>query len=63
MVDVSLVKSTGEARKLIQGNGVKINGQPVTDPKMTISFADALFGRFYLIRRGKKQYGLLVRGS
>ena len=63
MVDVSLVKSTGEARKLIQGNGVKINGQPVTDSKMTISFADALFGRFYLIRRGKKQYGLLVRGS
>jgi hypothetical protein len=30
---------------------------------MEISFDDALFGRFYLIRRGKKQYGLLVRGA
>ena len=63
MVGANLVKSTGEARKLIQGNGVKMNGQPVTDPRMEISFDDALFGRFYLIRRGKKQYGLLVRGA
>ena len=62
MVEASLAKSTGEARKLIQGNGVKINGQSVTDPKMTLSFDDALFGQFYLIRRGKKQYGMLVRG-
>jgi len=63
MVGANLVKSTGEARKLIQGNGVKMNGQPVTDPRMEISFDDALFGRFYLIRKGKKQYGLLVRGA
>jgi len=63
MVGANLVKSTGEARKLIQGYGVKMNGQPVTDPRMEISFDDALFGRFYLIRKGKKQYGLLVRGA
>jgi tyrosyl-tRNA synthetase len=61
MVDASLAKSTGEARKLIQGNGVKVNGQPATDPRMELSFDDALFGRFYLIRKGKKQYGLVVR--
>ena len=63
MVEAGLVKSTGEARKLIQGNGVKINGEPVTDPRMEISFDEALFGRFHLIRRGKKQYCLLVCGS
>jgi hypothetical protein len=28
---------------------------------MELSFNDALFGRFYLIRKGKKQYGLVVR--
>ena len=60
MVEASLVKSTGEARNLIEGNGIKINGEPVTDSRMKISFDQALFGRFYLIRRGKKQYCLLV---
>lgn len=61
MVDTALAKSTGEARKLIQGNGVNINGQTVSDPRMELAFEDALFGRFYLLRRGKKQYALIVQ--
>ena len=63
LVDAGLSKSTGEARKLIQGNGVKLNGVPVSDVSRTLDFDDALFQRFYLIRKGKKYYHLVVRHS
>ena len=63
LVDAGLSKSTGEARKLIQGNGVKLNGVPVSDVARTLDFDDALFQRFYLIRKGKKNYHLVVRRS
>ena len=63
LVDAGLSKSTGEARKLIQGNGVKLNGVPVSDVARTLDFDDALFQRFSLIRKGKKNYHLVVRRS
>lgn len=61
LVEAGLVKSTGEARKLIQGNGIKVNGEGVADMATQLTFDDALFQRFYLIRKGKKNYHLLVR--
>ncbi len=61
MVEAGLVKSTGEARKLVAGGGVKVNGDAVTDPRETLQFADALYQKFFLLRRGKKVYHLLVR--
>jgi tyrosyl-tRNA synthetase len=60
MVQAGLVKSTGEARKLVAGGGVKINGGAVTDPRETLKFADALYQKYFLLRRGKKVYHLLV---
>jgi tyrosyl-tRNA synthetase len=63
LVEAGLTKSTGEARKLIQGNGIKLNGMPVSDVSRTLDFDDALFQRFYLIRKGKKNYHLIVSQS
>ncbi len=60
MVEAGLVKSTGEARKLVAGGGVKINGGTVTDPRETLKFTDALYQKYFLLRRGKKVYHLLV---
>ncbi len=60
LVEAGLTKSTGEARKLIQGNGVKLNGNSVSDPKTLLTAEEALFQRFYLIRKGKKSYHLLM---
>ena len=62
LVEAGLTKSTGEARKLIQGNGIKLNGNPVSDAKAVLTTDEALFRRFYLIRKGKKNYHLLVLG-
>ena len=61
MVAVGAAKSSGEARKLIQGRGVRLNGLQVEDPKLAVVFDDAYFGEFFLLRKGKKQHYLLVK--
>lgn len=59
MVTAGLAKSTGEARKLVVGGGVRINGVVAMDPKTTLDFADAMYDKFFLIRRGKKLFHLV----
>ncbi len=61
MVEAGLTKSTGEARKLIQANGIKLNGDSIDDVGRDLTFEDALFNRFYLLRKGKKNYHLIAR--
>ena len=56
-----LAKSIGEARKLVQGGGVRLNNVVVESPTAQIDFEDAFFGRFYLLRKGKKSFHLVVR--
>ena len=63
MVTAGLAKSTGEARKLVQGGGVRINGEVIGDAKAQVSFADASFGRYLLLKKGKKAHHLLIRES
>ena len=53
--------SAGEARKLIQANGIKLNGESISDVGRDLTFEDALFERFYLLRKGKKNYHLIAR--
>ena len=62
MVEAGLTKSTGEARKLIQANGIKLNGDSIDDVGRDLTFEDALFKRFYLLRKGKKNYHLIAQG-
>ena len=47
MVAVGAAKSSGEARKLIQGRGVRLNGSQVEDPKLAVVFDDAYFGEVW----------------
>lgn len=61
MVEAGLTKSTGEARKLIQANGIKLNGDSIDDVGRDLTFEDALFKHFYLLRKGKKNYHLIAR--
>ncbi|MEM9621297.1 MAG: tyrosine--tRNA ligase [Pseudomonadota bacterium] len=63
MVQAGVAKSTGEARKLVQGGGVRLDGKVVEDAGCTLDFADALFGRFHILRRGKKVYHLLIKAA
>ena len=61
MVRAELAGSRGAARKLVQGGGVRINGVVQHSVERELDWQDALFGRFYLLRRGKKHWHLLVR--
>ncbi|MEM7552462.1 MAG: tyrosine--tRNA ligase [Bacteroidota bacterium] len=54
-----IFKSKGEARRLIQGGGVSINKQKLTDPNEKPE-ADLLQGKYILAQKGKKNYYLIV---
>ncbi|MDE7508504.1 MAG: tyrosine--tRNA ligase [Muribaculaceae bacterium] len=56
----SIFPSKGEARKMVQGNGVSINKEKVTDPQMTVNADSLIAGRYMLVQRGKKNYYLLI---
>ena len=60
LVACGLAPSRGAARKLVAAKGVSVNGQVRDDPAHELDFADALHGRYYLLRRGKKNWRLLT---
>lgn len=59
LVGSGLAKSKSEARTFIQGGSVSINGVKAEAIDQRITAADRLFGRFTILRRGKKQYAML----
>ena len=52
--------SKGEARKMIQGNGVSINKEKLTDPAVVIGTDRLLGGKYILAQKGKKNYFLIT---
>ena len=56
LVRAGLAKSRGAGRKLIDGKGVQINGELVELPNQVLRLEGALFGRYHLLRRGKKSW-------
>ncbi|RXA94830.1 MULTISPECIES: tyrosine--tRNA ligase [Yersinia] len=59
LVNAELVPSRGQARTMINSNAVAINGEKQSDPEYAFTDADRLFGRYTLLRRGKKHYCLI----
>ena len=60
LVKCGLAASNGEARKLVQGGGVLIDGEKVADFKMTLSAAD--FAEERIIKKGKKTFHKVIKG-
>jgi tyrosyl-tRNA synthetase len=58
-VQAGLVKSNGEARRQIQGGGLKVNDQAVTDEKALISAGDINADGAIKLSLGKKKHVLL----
>ena len=52
--------SKGEMRKLVQGGGVSINKEKITDPQAVASADMLLADRYILVQKGKKNYFLLI---
>lgn len=52
--------SKGELRRTIQGNGLSINKDKVSDAELIINPAFLIGGKYILVQKGKKNYFLLI---
>jgi tyrosyl-tRNA synthetase len=64
LVAAGLAASGGAARRLVQQGGVSVNGTKVDpgDDERRLTTADALHGRFLLLRKGKRDQVVLRTG-
>jgi tyrosyl-tRNA synthetase len=61
LVKSGLAASNKMAREFIVNGAVSINGVKLLDPSAVLSWEQALFGRYLLLRRGKKYFHLSYR--
>ncbi|MEX2044074.1 MAG: tyrosine--tRNA ligase [Opitutus sp.] len=59
LVHSGLSPSKGQARKDIEGGGVYVNNVRVAEVTRAITTQDLLFGRYILLRKGKRTYAIL----
>ena len=59
LVRAGLTASNGEARRAIQGGAIRVNDQPVTDEKLTLTEASLLPEGVIKLSSGKKKHALL----
>ena len=57
---LGLSSSLGQGRKDIEGGGIYVNNVRVTDVKRVLTPSDLLFGKHLLLRKGKKNYGIIT---
>ncbi len=58
-VKTQVFPSKGEARKMVQGNGVSINKDKITDVEYKVSGKDIVDGKYILAQKGKKNYFII----
>ncbi len=58
-VKTQILPSKGEARKMVQGNGISINKDKTADINREISEKDILDGKYILVQKGKKNYFII----
>ena len=60
MVFSGLCTSKGQARKDIEGGGAYINNVREADAQRNLTHTDLLFGKYLLLRKGKRNYVILT---
>jgi tyrosyl-tRNA synthetase len=60
LVQTALCASKGQARKDIEGGGIYLNNTREQAFQRQITSADLLFGRYLLLRKGKRNYVVLI---
>ena len=61
LILADVCKSKREARELISGNSISLNGEKVTDPNFILNQDSALYNNLFILRKGKKNYFVLKR--
>jgi tyrosyl-tRNA synthetase len=59
LVLATLSPSRGQARKDIEGGGIYLNNVRVAEAGRQVASSDLLFGKYLLLRKGKRSYTLL----
>jgi tyrosyl-tRNA synthetase len=59
LVSAGLAPSNGQARKDIEGGGIYVNNVKVQEITRALTSADLLFGKYVLLRKGKRTYAVL----
>jgi tyrosyl-tRNA synthetase len=59
LVLAGLCPSKGQARKDIEGGGIYLNNVRAAEVSRTASTGDLLFGKYLLLRKGKRTYAVL----
>ena len=54
-----LAKSRGNARQLVKSGAIIVNDEQVDDGEMVLEPSNALYGKYHLMRRGRKTWCLL----
>ena len=62
LINIGGASSKREAREFVIGNAVSINGEKVTDLEYIISDKDFLSDTYIIIKRGKKNYYIGIKG-
>lgn len=58
-----LATSNRMAREFIGNGAVSVNGEKVSDVELELSSAGALFGRYFVLKRGKKLFHLMYAAA
>ena len=56
LVQAGLATSKGQARKDVEGGGIYLNNVRVGEVSRAVATADLLFGKYLLLRKGKRTY-------
>jgi tyrosyl-tRNA synthetase len=59
LIAAGLSPSKGQARKDIEAGGINVNNVRATDIKFVLGPEHLLFGKFVLLRKGKRNYALV----
>lgn len=60
LVTSKLAQSKGAARKDLEGGGIYVNNVRVSDVARSLVLGDLLFGKYVLLRKGKRNYAVLT---
>ena len=60
--EAGLAQSRGQARKDLKGGGVYVNGKRIDDEQHKLTASDLMFGKYVLLRRGKRNYAVVTAG-
>jgi tyrosyl-tRNA synthetase len=60
LIELTLAQSKREAREFINNQAISINGKKIVDAEYVLSVSDALFGKYIILKRGKKLYGVVT---